>query len=47
VAGKLFDHRLRRDESLDEKARYILANPVRAGLVKREEDWPWFKIFSG
>src|SRR5207237_4895007 len=25
-----FDHRLRHDESLDEKAAYIRANPVRA-----------------
>jgi len=36
-----FDHRLRRSESLDEKAAYIRANPVRAGLVEKAEDWPW------
>jgi len=35
-----FDHRLRHDESFAEKAAYILANPVRAGLVTRWEDWP-------
>lgn len=35
-----FDHRLRSDESLQEKAHYIRINPVRAGLVKRPEDWP-------
>jgi putative transposase len=35
-----FDHRLRRDESLKEKARYILQNPVRAGLVSAPEEWP-------
>ena len=35
-----FDHRLRSDESLDEKANYIRMNPVRAGLVSRPEDWP-------
>jgi putative transposase len=34
-----FDHRLRRDESFSEKANYVLANPVRAGLVTRWEDW--------
>ena len=32
-----FDHRLRNDESQDEKASYILANPVRAGLVENPE----------
>ena len=36
-----FEHRLRRDESLREKADYVLANPVRAGLVDREENWPY------
>jgi putative transposase len=36
-----FEHRLRRDESLRKKADYILANPVRAGLVERWEDWPF------
>jgi len=35
-----FEHRLRHDESAREKADYILANPVRAGLVARPEDWP-------
>ena len=29
-----FDHRLRSDESSSEKYEYILANPVRAGLVR-------------
>jgi len=36
-----FDHRLRRAESLDEKAQYIRMNPVRLELVARPEDWPW------
>jgi REP element-mobilizing transposase RayT len=35
-----FDHRLRGDESLEEKAHYIRMNPVRKGLVARPEDWP-------
>ena len=34
-----FDHRLRNDESWDEKAAYIRANPVRAGLIKENETW--------
>jgi mono/diheme cytochrome c family protein len=33
---------LRKDESYREKADYIRANPVRAGLVTRPEDWPYF-----
>ncbi len=37
-----FDHRLRRDESYREKADYIRANPVRAGLIAASEDWPYF-----
>jgi REP element-mobilizing transposase RayT len=35
-----FDHRLRHDESFEEKAFYIRMNPVRAGLVAKPEDWP-------
>ena len=35
-----FDHRLRHDESFREKADYIGQNPVRAGLVKGQADWP-------
>jgi REP-associated tyrosine transposase len=34
-----FEHRLQKEESFREKADYILANPVRAGLVERAEDW--------
>jgi REP element-mobilizing transposase RayT len=34
-----FEHRLRSEESFREKADYVLANPVRAGLVECEEDW--------
>jgi putative transposase len=40
-----FEHRLRKEESFREKADYILANPVRAGLVDKEEDWPY--VFIG
>jgi putative transposase len=36
-----FDHRLRHDESLEEKAAYIMNNPVRAGLAQNSEDWPY------
>lgn len=37
-----FEHRLRREESLDQKARYLEGNPVRAGLVTDAKDWPYF-----
>ena len=36
-----FDRLLRSDESLSEKWEYLRQNPVRAGLVKRSEDWPY------
>ena len=35
-----FEHRLRSDESWREKADYILANPVRKGLVAQVSQWP-------
>ena len=37
-----FDHRLRRHESYGEKEDYIRANPVRAGLIRAKENWPYF-----
>ena len=36
-----FDHRVRHDESEDEKATYIRQNPMRAGLVHTDEQWPY------
>lgn len=36
-----FHHRLRKQESYDQRWDYIRANPVRAGLVARVEDWPF------
>jgi len=36
-----FDHRLRSNESLAEQYEHIRMNPVRAGLVKHPDDWPW------
>jgi REP-associated tyrosine transposase len=29
------------EEHLYEASRYVLANPVRAGLCARPEEWPW------
>ena len=36
-----FEHRLRSDENWREKADYILANPVRKGLVTEVSQWPF------
>ena len=36
-----FDHRLRSDESWDKKADYIRSNPMRAGLAREDETWPY------
>lgn len=36
-----FDHLLRSDESYTQKWEYVRQNPVRAGLVKFAEDWPY------
>jgi putative transposase len=36
-----FDHVLRTSESYAEKWRYVLLNPVRAGLVATPDDWPF------
>jgi putative transposase len=42
------DHALRRDESVEEVARYIIGNPVRAGLVEHPMDYPyWDAYFIG
>jgi hypothetical protein len=36
-----FDHRLRQDESFEEKAVYIRRNPLVKGLCSKPEEWPW------
>jgi putative transposase len=35
-----FDHRLRSDEEVSAKVRYIQHNPVMKGLCKTSEMWP-------
>jgi len=37
-----FDHALRSEEDRIALARYIVANPLRAGLVKRVGDYPYW-----
>src|SRR5687768_15768070 len=36
------DHALRREDDLQNIARYIVLNPVRAGLVRRAADYPFW-----
>jgi len=36
-----YEHVLRRDESVEEVTRYILNNPVRAGLVQDFRQYPY------
>lgn len=50
-SGKLWqtgfhDHALRHEEDRLHIARYIVANPLRAGLVERLADWPhWDSVW--
>jgi putative transposase len=39
--ASLFDHVMRSGESYGQKWKYVVANPVRAGLVEHAEDWPY------
>ena len=46
LSGKLwqeefFDHVLRSSESYSQKWDYVKENPVRAGSIKRSDEWPW------
>ncbi len=36
-----FDHRIRSDKLLRETIDYVRMNPVRAGLVKTADEWPY------
>ncbi len=41
---RFFDRALRTVKEYDEKVKYIHLNPVKAGLVSRQEDWPWSSV---
>ena len=41
LRGGGYDRNLRSTSDVHEKLRYIHDNPVRRGLVRRAEDWPW------
>lgn len=38
---EFFDHVLRSNDSLVDRVEYVCQNPVRAGLVKTEAQYPW------
>ena len=38
---EFFDQVLRSDESAQNKVQYVCENPVRKGLVKKVDDYPW------
>ena len=40
-ARSYFERAVRADDDLANAARYLVANPVRAGLVSRAGDWPF------
>jgi putative transposase len=44
---KFYDHILRQNDSPDGAAWYIWMNPVRAGLCRRPEEYPFVGSFTG
>jgi REP element-mobilizing transposase RayT len=38
---EFFDHLLRNEENYVQKWDYVFNNPVRAGLVKKANEWLW------
>ena len=47
--ARFFDRALRTVKEYNEKVEYIHLNPVKAGLVRRSQDWPWSSVneYSG
>jgi REP-associated tyrosine transposase len=47
--ARFFDRALRTVKEYNDKVEYIHLNPVKAGLVRRPEDWPWSNVqeYSG
>ena len=37
-----YEHQIRVDEDLRQQARYLIANPLRAGLVSSVDDYPYW-----
>jgi REP element-mobilizing transposase RayT len=47
--GRFKDQIVQDDDYVRSLTRYIAMNPVRAGLVRRPEDWPWssYRFIAG
>jgi REP element-mobilizing transposase RayT len=45
--GESYDHVVRDSEELERIIRYVLLNPVKAGLVKSWRDWKWSYCKAG
>ncbi len=47
--ARFFDRALRSVKEYNEKVEYIHMNPVKAGLVRRSQDWRWSSVneYSG
>jgi len=41
-----YDHIIRDEDDLRNKIYYVINNPIKAGLVKCVEDWPWTYIME-
>ena len=39
--ARFFDHKIRNHESLRQKCEYVWMNPVRRGLARNPQDYPW------
>ncbi len=44
--ASFYDHGVRHDEGVSAVARYIVENPVRAGIVKAVDEWKWWWVHS-
>ena len=44
LEARFFDRALGTVEECNEKVQYIYLNPVRAGLARRPQGWPWSSV---
>ena len=45
--GESYDHVVRDGKEWQRIVRYVLLNPVKAGLVEEWQDWPWIYLRDG